>query len=104
MKRYLVASAILAPLLFAWPASAAKVKVWLHTTPKDFDKAQLKQVVVTSEGTLRLARQLRPLASLEAAHVWDVVEDNAGNLWVATGDEGKVYKVGADGRANVAYT
>ena len=38
--------------------------------------------------------------SLDAAHVWDVVEDKAGNLFVATGDEGKVYKVTPDGKVS----
>jgi hypothetical protein len=101
MKRLLLLP--LAALVLAAPAPAAKVKVWQHTKPADYDKAQLKQAVVTSEGTLRLARQLRPLADLKAAFIWDVVEDNAGNLLVATGDEGKLFKVGADGKATVLY-
>src|SRR5688500_14311967 len=104
MKRSLLAVALLIIVLIVRPASAAKVKVWQHIGPKDFDKAQFKQAVVTSEGTLRLSRQVKPLAKLEAAHVWDVVEDKQGNLWVATGDEGKIYQVTAEGRATVAYT
>ena len=31
----------------------------------------------------------------KATHVWDVVEDKHGNLFVATGDEGKIFKVSA---------
>ena len=80
-------------LLYVPAAPAAKVKVWHHPRPADYDKAQFKQAVVTSEGTLRLSRQLKPLADLKAAHVWDVVEDKDGNLFVATGDEGKLFKV-----------
>ena len=45
------------------------------TRPAHYDKAQLKQAVVSSEGALRLSRQLKPLADLDATHVWDVVED-----------------------------
>src|SRR5262245_13554432 len=85
----------------AW---AAKVKVWHHHAPAHHDKAQLKQAVVSSEGALRLARQLRPLVGLDAMHVWDVAEDRDGNLFVATGDEGKLYKVSADGKVTLAYT
>ncbi len=103
MKRLLPALALLLTIVVQ-TAPAAKVKVWQHTGPKNFDKAQLKQAVVSSEGTLRLSRQLRPLANLEAAHVWDIVEDKAGNLWVATGDDGKIFKVGTDGKATVVYT
>ena len=61
-------------------ASAAKVKVWHHYAPSHYEKAQLKQAVVSNEGALRLAHQLKPLTGLDATHVWNVVEDKDGNL------------------------
>jgi hypothetical protein len=85
-------------------AQAGKVKVWHHHNQSHYDKAQFKQTVISSEGTLRLSRQVRPLAGLDATHVWDVVEDKAGNLFVATGDEGKLFKVSPDGKASLIYT
>lgn len=82
---------------------AGKVKSWHHHRPGDHDKATLAGAVVGSEGTLRLSRELRPLAQLDAAHVWAVVEDRAGRLYAATGDEGRLYRVGADGKATVIH-
>ena len=97
MRRILLA--VTAVLLVLPPSvQAAKVKVWHHHSPADYEKAKLKQTVISNEGAIRLSRQLKPLASLEARHVWDVVEDAAGNLLVATGDEGKIYQVAPDGR------
>jgi hypothetical protein len=96
---YLVAVMLLGPSFLM----AAKVKVWYQHTPAQYDTAQLKQVVLSNEGVVRLSRQLRPLAGLDAAHVWDVVEDREGNLFVATGDEGKIYKVSPEGKAAVVY-
>jgi hypothetical protein len=95
----------LAALLTIAAASsqAGKVKVWHHHTPAQYDKAQLKQAVVSNEGAVRLSRQLKPLAGLDATHVWDVAEDRDGNLYVATGDDGKIFKVSADGKVSVAY-
>jgi hypothetical protein len=84
-------------------AQAGKVKVWHHDRPEHFDKAQLKQAVVSNEGALRLSKQLEPLAGLDAAHVWDIVEDKQGNLFVATGNEGKVFQVTPQGKVSVAY-
>jgi outer membrane protein assembly factor BamB len=78
--------------------------VWHLHALAQYDKAQLKQTVVSSEGTLRLSRQLRPLAGLDASHVWDVVEDRDGNLYAATGNEGKIYKVPPQGKPAVVYT
>jgi hypothetical protein len=104
----MVRSSLTTCLLFAAcgllpTAQAAKVKVWHHHAPAHHDKAQFQQAVVSSEGALRLSRQLKPWAGLEATHVWDVVEDKEGSLYVATGDEGKLYKVTADGKVSVAY-
>jgi hypothetical protein len=95
--------ALLLVALIPLSVPAAKVKVWQQHAPGDYDKAQLTQTVVSSEGALRLSRQLRPLASLNVMHVWDVVEDRAGNLFVATGDEGKIYKVSPEGKVTVAF-
>ncbi len=96
----------LAGVLFAFvaPAQAAKVKVWHHHSPAQYEKAQLKQAVVSSEGAIRLSRQLRPLAGLDATHVWDLAEDRDGNLYAATGDDGKIFKITPDGKVSVAYT
>jgi hypothetical protein len=107
MPRPTLPAALLLGLAFltAAPATrAAKVKVWRRHAPAHYDKARLHHAVVSSEGALRLSRRLRPLADLKAMHVWDVVEDKDGNLFAATGDEGKLYKVTADGTAQVAYT
>src|SRR5262245_20675179 len=102
LRRVLALTAIVV-LLVAPLAGAAKVKVWHHHAPAHFDKAQWMQTVVSNEGALRLSRQLKPLAGINAAHVWDVVEDAQGNLYVATGDEGKLYRITPDGKASVAF-
>ncbi|HEX5270773.1 MAG TPA: WD40 repeat domain-containing protein, partial [Gemmataceae bacterium] len=104
MFRTLPALAAAFLLALAPLAHAAKVKVWHHSTPAGYDRAQLKGAVVSSEGAVRLSRQLKPLVGLDATHVWDVIEDRDGNLIVATGDEGRVFKVTADGKATVLYT
>ncbi len=96
--------AALAALLPANVGHSARVKVWHHHGPAHHEKAHFKHTVVSNEGALRLSRQLKPLAKIDAMHVWDVVEDRAGNLFVATGDEGKLYKVTVDGKVTVAYT
>ncbi len=96
---YVVAVMLLCPSLLV----AGKVKVWHQHTPAHYDKAQLKQTVLSNNGVLRLSRQLRPLAGLDAAHVWDMVEDRDGNLFVATGDEGKIYKVPPQGKPAVVH-
>jgi hypothetical protein len=96
-------TALLAAHLSLPTAPAAKVKVWHYHSPGDYEKAQFKQAVISSEGTLRLSRRLKPFVGLDAAHVWDVVEDQGGNLFVATGDEGKIFKITPAGKVSVAF-
>ena len=91
-------------LTSAAPLDAAKVKVWQQRTAAQFNKAHFKHTIVTSEGIIKLARQVRLLANPRAAHLWDVVEDGTGNLFVASGDEGKLFKVTPAGKVSVAYT
>ncbi|MBI1831823.1 MAG: hypothetical protein HYR84_10275 [Planctomycetes bacterium] len=96
---------LLAFALFLSPSTpqAAKVKVWHPHQQSHYDKAKFKDAVVTSEGALRLSRQVKPMPGLEATNVWDLVEDRAGNLYAATGDEGKLYRITPDGKATVIH-
>jgi hypothetical protein len=103
MSRYLLAASVAIALFASHPAQAAKVKVWYHHAPAHYEKAALKHTVLSNEGAVRLSRDLKPLAALQATHVWDVVEDRDGNMLVATGDEGKIFKVTPDGQVSVAY-
>ncbi len=107
MVRTTLSSAFAFALAYAAIAApfcqGAKVKVWDQHTPAHYEKAQFQQAVVSSEGVIRLGRQLKPFADLDAAHVWDLVEVNDGVLFAAAGDEGKVYKVSPDGKTSVVY-
>ena len=58
MFRFLPAALAAVALWTSSPCQAAKVKAWHHNTPAHYEKAQLKHAVVSSEGALRLARQL----------------------------------------------
>ncbi|HEV3203462.1 MAG TPA: WD40 repeat domain-containing protein [Gemmataceae bacterium] len=104
MKRFIFTACLAVLIIPSSPAYGAKVKVWHHCLPAHYEKAQIQGAIVTSEGTLRLSRQLKPLVNIDAAHIWDIVEDKTGNLFVATGDDGRVYKVTPDGKTSVVYS
>lgn len=104
MRRFLVPLVLVVIASFCQPAQASKVKVWHHQTQAQFDKGKRQQAVVSSEGAVRLSRQVRALANAQAQNVWAIAEDKAGNIYAATGDEGKVYKIAPDGKSTVAYS
>jgi hypothetical protein len=82
---------------------AGKVDTWRQSTAADFEKGKTKQTVISDRGQIRLSRELQPWSDLSAAFVWDVVADKEGNLFVATGEEGKIFKVSPDGKATVLF-
>jgi hypothetical protein len=104
MKRFVAITFLFA--LVPTSLFAAKVKTVTIATPGNYEKARLEQTVVSSQGSVRLARSLQPLplnGVLDAARIWDVIEDKAGNLYVATGDDGRIFKIALDGLVSVAF-
>jgi hypothetical protein len=101
LRRFVVAAVAIG--LCTTSLHAAKIKVWHPATPAHYEKAQFKGIVISNEGALRLSRDVKPLLGLDATHAWSIVEDKAGNLYAATGDEGKLYRVTADGKVSVVF-
>src|SRR3954471_11666982 len=105
MKRLLFVAGIGVVLaLVSTQASAAKVKVWQHNEPAQFENARFEKAVISDQGVVRLSRELKQLADIKAMHVWDLAEDKHGNLFVATGVEGKLFKLTPEGKLSVLYT
>ncbi len=82
----------------AW---AGKVDTWRQGSAADFEKGKAKQVVISDRGQIRLSRELKPWSDLAASYIWDIVQDKDGNIFAATGEEGKIFKVTPDGKATV---
>ncbi|MGF1582288.1 MAG: hypothetical protein ACFCD0_23435 [Gemmataceae bacterium] len=93
-----------APIPIVPLADAAKVKVWHHQGQSDYKNANVQQAVVSDEGVLRLSRRIEPIAGLTAMHIWDLEQHDRGNLYVATGGEGKIFCITPAGKISVVYT
>jgi hypothetical protein len=60
-------------------------------------------VSVTDTGALMLAPQFNKLFDTEQAYVWSSTADSAGNIYLGTGHDGKIFRVGADGKGALLY-
>jgi hypothetical protein len=69
-----------------------KLETWREETATAFAKGRRDRVVISDSGRIRLGQALRPLGTLDAAHVWDLARTPGGDLYAATGDAGKVYR------------
>lgn len=81
----------------------AKIRFFQHHQPSHFEKAELHNTVLVSDGSIRLAQQVKPLATLKVAHIWCLVEDSQGRLVAGTGNEGEIWRVEPDGGAQLVY-
>jgi len=79
-------------------AHATQPDRWTVSTPEEFLAGDLKGVSVTGEGGIVLAPALEPLLDTKEAFVYAVVADPAGNIYLGTGNQGKIFRVGADGK------
>src|SRR5438477_4981379 len=60
-------------------------------------------VSVTDAGALMLAPQFTKLFDTEQAYVWSGAADAAGSVYLGTGHDGKIFRVGADGKGSLLY-
>jgi hypothetical protein len=84
------------------PPLLAKLETWRIDTAQGFAKGKRDRVVVSDSGRVRLGHALKPLGSLDAARVWDLLRAPDGVIYAATGDEGKVFR--REARDDAAWT
>ena len=102
MKRWLM---VPVALLMCIPAAsvAGKLKTLSLSGPQAFAGGQRQGLIMTSEGTLRLAPPVKLVAELPATTIWAIAADEKGNTYAATGSDGKLFKIDAAGEVSVLY-
>ena len=76
---------------------AGNVATWRHSSKADFEKAELSDVVLSRDGDITLGRDLKELADLKCASVWDLVRTKKGKTYAATALPGQVVEFSAKG-------
>ena len=89
--------ALVVPLLWAAVAAGGVLKTWEQDDADAFRRGRAEGVVITDRGRLLLGHPIEATAPLEAARVWDLAVDAEGDVWAATGDHGRVYRMAAGG-------
>ena len=94
-----------ATVFLGWLPAVAKLESWRDDSASTFNKARRERVVVSDSGKVRLGHALKPLGSIDAARVWDLAATKSGDVYAATGDDGKVFRRegGADASWALAY-
>ncbi len=84
-------------LLSAGPQS------WRVATQADFLKGDLEQLAVDEHGRVTLGPAITTVYDTGVPFVWTAASDAAGTTYLGTGNDGKVFRIDAQGRGTLFY-
>ena len=88
-------------LLSLMTTFAADPSIWTVATRADVLKGDARGVSIDGNGSITLAPKLTEVFKTEQPYIWSSVIDNAGNVYLGTGSDGRIYKVGASGSGSI---
>jgi hypothetical protein len=77
--------------------------VWEMGSRTDLLKGESRGVSITDTGVLTLAPNVMQLFNTEQAYVWASAVDGAGNVYLGTGHDGKLFRITPDGKGALLY-
>lgn len=96
------ACALLAAAAFAG-LSAASPTFWTVSSQADFLKGDVEDLSIDSNGRVFPGPTTSLLAETAAPFLWSVIAGADGTLWAGSGNEGKVLRVGKDGKLTTFF-
>ncbi len=96
MKKYFLF--LIFALFFTNTIQASEPAIWTIGTREDVLKGESRGVSIDENGTISLAPNLSELFNTGQSYIWSSATDAAGNTFLGTGSDGKIYKVDAGGK------
>lgn len=85
-------------LLIAAFAAAADTSIWSVNSRDDVLRGDSRGVSIDDTGTITIAPKLSEIFKTEQPYIWSSAIDSAGNVYLGTGGEGRIFKVDANGK------
>lgn len=82
---------------------ASEPSIWGTSAKSDFLRGEAHGVSILDTGEIVLSPKLSEVYNSQQSYVWSSAVDSNGNVFLGTGNEGRIYKVGADGKAALFY-
>lgn len=83
--------------------SASSPTFWQVATRADLLKGDVENLSIDKDGRLSLGPQSTLVYDSAAPFLWTLVPGADGSLFIGSGNEGKVFRVGADGKASTFF-
>ena len=94
---------VTAALASAVALAAATPTFWTVSTQSEFLKGDVEDLSIDSDGRVFLGPSATLIAETAAPFLWSIVAGPDGTLWAGSGNEGKVLKVGKDGKVTTFF-
>ncbi|MEO6051724.1 MAG: hypothetical protein ABIP78_10395 [Pyrinomonadaceae bacterium] len=91
-------SALLFLLTFSINSYSSEPLVWSVNSRAGVLKGDARGVSIDQNGTITLAPKLTEVFKTEQSYIWSSAVDAAGNVYLGTGGDGKVFKVDSTGK------
>ncbi len=85
-------------------ASASSPKFFQAATQADFLKGEVENLSIDGRGQLMLGPALELVYETPAPFVWTILAGADNSFFLGTGNDGKVYRVGPDGKGALFYS
>jgi sugar lactone lactonase YvrE len=83
--------------VLALPAYAGQTRTWSAGDYADFEKGNLKNLSLRSDGLIALAPQFQEIYDTSSAYLWALAGDSKGNLYAGGGPGAKLYRLSPSG-------
>jgi hypothetical protein len=102
-KTFLVFFSIIFILFWIVSVSAGGPVFWRINTRAEIERGDARGVSIADNGALTLAPALIEVFDTKQAYIWSAAADKAGNIYLGTGHEGRVFKVDPSGKGTLLY-
>ena len=76
---------------------ASQTRTWTQSDAGDFEKGNLKDLSLRSDGLVTLAPQFQEIYDTPSAYLWALARDSKGNLYAGGGPGAKLFRLSAKG-------
>jgi hypothetical protein len=91
-------------LLPAGPLVAATSQVWETTEYEQFVGGRLENLSLRPDGSLAIAGAIETVYSSDQPLIWSVAKAPDGSIYLGTGHQGNVYRIGPKGKAQLFWS
>jgi hypothetical protein len=102
MKRVVLLLIFLSFYVVSLSSSVSKLQRWKGI--KDLSKAKVENVIIDNKGFVSLSPDIDTVFQSTEIFLWDCVYDSKGNLYVSSGNEGKVFKISPANHISTVFT